>query len=99
MPRKNRRNPEFFQAPPAVDPARTSPDAPAWAQAPGFDVRAVGGQKPYRCPGCDHEVRAGVAHLVVVPVGDADARRHWHTECWRRELRRLGLYRAPQPGS
>ncbi len=99
MPRKNRRNPEFFQAPPSGDPARTSPAAPAWAQASGFEVRAVGGQKPYRCPGCDHEVRAGVAHLVVVPVGDADARRHWHTECWRRELRRLGLYRAPQPGS
>jgi hypothetical protein len=34
-------------------------------------------------------------HLVVVPVGDADARRHWHTECWRKELRRQGLYRPP----
>ena len=97
MPRKNRRNPEFSRAPPPVDAARTTPDAPAWAQAPGFEVRAVGGQKPYWCPGCDHGVRAGVAHLVVVPVGDADARRHWHTDCWRRELRRLGLYRAPQP--
>ena len=80
MPRKNRRNPEFFQAPEAP-PARA--DAPLWAQVPGFDVRHVGGQKEYRCPGCDHIVREGIWHLVVVPEGDADARRHWHTECWR----------------
>ena len=95
MPRKHRRNPEYFRPPDPVeaDDARRAD----WARAPAYEVRAVGGQKPYRCPGCDHEVRAGVAHLVVVPVGDADARRHWHTECWRRELRRLGLYRAPQP--
>ena len=91
MPRKNRRNPESFQAPEAAPPTRA--DAPTWAQAPGYEVRNVGGQKAYRCPGCDHEVRAGVWHLVVVPLGDVDARRHWHTECWRRELRRLGLYR------
>ena len=23
--------------------------------------------KPYRCPGCDHEIRAGQGHEVVVP--------------------------------
>ena len=97
MPRRHRRNPEYFKSPEPVDPGRTTPDAPGWALAQGYEVRAVGGQKSYRCPGCDHEVRAGVTHLVVVPVGDADARRHWHTECWRRELRRLGLYRAPPP--
>jgi hypothetical protein len=73
----------------------TRSDAPMWAQAPGYEIRNVGGQKAYRCPGCDHEVRAGMWHLVVVPVGDVDSRRHWHTECWRRELRRLGLYRPP----
>ena len=50
--------------------------------------------KPYRCPGCDHEIRAGVWHLVVVPQGDPDSRRHWHTECWRSEIRRLGLHRS-----
>lgn len=96
MPRKNRRNPEYFRAPEAAAPLNRT-DAPNWTQAPGYDVRAVGGQKTYRCPGCDHEVRAGIWHLVVVPVGDVDSRRHWHTECWRRELRRLGLYRQPQP--
>ena len=78
---------------------RHAPTRRSWAQAPGYEVRNVGGQKAYRCPGCDHEVRAGVWHLVVVPDGDVDARRHWHTECWRRELRRQGLYRPPPEGS
>ena len=91
MPRKNRRDPEFFQAP--ERPAQRS-DAPPWAVLPGFDVRQVGGEKAYRCPGCDHEIRAGVWHLVAVPQGDADSRRHWHTECWRRETRRLGRHRS-----
>ena len=94
MPRKNRRNPEYFQAAEAAAPVSRS-DVPIWAQVSGFDVRNVGGQKPYRCPGCDHEIRAGIWHLVVVPAGDADARRHWHTECWRSELRRTGRYRPP----
>ncbi|MDR1768491.1 MAG: hypothetical protein LBR32_08710 [Propionibacteriaceae bacterium] len=47
--------------------------------------------KTYRCPGCDHEVPPGAAHLVVWPVepgvGSSSAvaeRRHWHTSCWRR---------------
>jgi hypothetical protein len=93
VPRRHRRNPDYFEPPPAQRPqART--DAPAWAQVAGFDVRQVGGQKAYRCPGCDHLIRAGTWHLVVVPQDDVDARRHWHTECWRRELRRLGLLRG-----
>jgi hypothetical protein len=44
--------------------------------------------KTYRCPGCDHEIRAGEGHEVVVPRRDPSARRHWHTGCWRGELRR-----------
>ena len=92
MPRKNRRNPEYF-APSKEGAAPDRFDAPAWAQVGGFEVREVGGQKAYRCPGCDHEVRPAARHLVVVPTGDADARRHWHTECWRSELRRTGRYR------
>jgi hypothetical protein len=89
VPRKNRRDPGFFGAP-ERPPQRS--DAPPWAVLPGFDVRQVGGEKAYRCPGCDHEIRAGVWHLVVVPAGDPDSRRHWHTECWRRETRRLGRH-------
>src|SRR5215475_10996566 len=52
-------------------------------------VRTVPGgysTKTYRCPGCDHEIPPGTAHVVVWPAderGDASDRRHWHTSCWR----------------
>ncbi len=87
MPRRNRRDP----APGGrrgAPPARS--DGPAWALMPGYDVRHAAGEKPYRCPGCDHVVRSGLSHLVVVPLDGPEERRHWHTECWRSELRRLG---------
>ncbi|MGQ0773428.1 MAG: hypothetical protein ACT4NY_03265 [Pseudonocardiales bacterium] len=57
-------------------------------------VRTVpGGQsvKSYRCPGCDHEIRPGIAHLVVWPAGEEGSladRRHWHTSCWAARARR-----------
>ena len=46
--------------------------------------------KTYRCPGCDHEIRPGVAHVVAWPtdVGGVDDRRHWHSGCWKRGPRR-----------
>ncbi|MGF7125197.1 ATP/GTP-binding protein [Rhodococcus sp. BE178] len=52
-----------------------------------FMVRQIPGAratKTYRCPGCDQEVRPGVAHVVAWPSdsGGADDRRHWHTGCW-----------------
>ena len=56
----------------------------------GVDVRHVQPyqtDKTYRCPGCDHEIRPGEGHEVVVPRGDASARRHWHSGCWFRETR------------
>jgi hypothetical protein len=83
MPRRNRRADEV--APPARMPQSA---APAWAEFPGFDVRRVTSDKPYRCPGCELEVRPGVWHLVVVPQDDPDARRHWHERCWQIELNR-----------
>jgi hypothetical protein len=47
--------------------------------------------KTYRCPGCNHEIRAGTGHVVVVPLEAPDLRRHWHTPCWEwREQRRPG---------
>jgi len=61
------------------------------AGADGFDyevrpIAAARAAKSYRCPGCDHEIRSGTAHLVVwrIDGGDAgvDDRRHWHTPCW-----------------
>lgn len=90
MPRKNRREIDEAGAELGGSLGSVRPD---WAQIDDAEVRIVHGQKPYRCPGCDHEIRAGVQHLVVVPIEDADERRHWHTECWRRELRRLGVSR------
>jgi hypothetical protein len=55
-------------------------------------VRGVPGSaatKPYRCPGCDQEIGAGVAHVVVWPTdGEVTDRRHWHSGCWRARDRR-----------
>lgn len=48
--------------------------------------------KIYRCPGCDHEIRVGTAHVVVWPadLGEnaVDDRRHWHTPCWTNRANR-----------
>ncbi|TQL62282.1 hypothetical protein FB460_0053 [Propioniferax innocua] len=48
-------------------------------------------EKRYVCPGCDHDISPGIAHVVVWPqeasLGSAaaiDERRHWHTHCWGR---------------
>jgi hypothetical protein len=66
--------------------------APEWAQVEGATVRAVSGEKgkAYRCPGCHQQIGAGTPHLVIVEDDDVEGRRHWHTGCWRRELRRRG---------
>jgi hypothetical protein len=54
-----------------------------------YDVTAVAASralKTYRCPGCDHEIKPSIAHLVVWPADSGEAavddRRHWHTSCW-----------------
>ncbi|MEO6881490.1 MAG: ATP/GTP-binding protein [Mycobacteriaceae bacterium] len=68
------------------------PDGTDW------HVRAVAGSravKTYRCPGCDHEVVPGTAHVLAWPGDDwggAQERRHWHTGCWSGRGRR-GLTR------
>jgi hypothetical protein len=61
--------------------------APTWALVPGYDVRRLSGEKPYRCPGCDHLIRPGLWHLVVIPRAVPDERRHWHERCWQTEVR------------
>ncbi|HEV3450809.1 MAG TPA: hypothetical protein VG869_06340 [Acidimicrobiia bacterium] len=43
--------------------------------------------KTYRCPGCDHPIGPGTGHVVVVPSGAVEDRRHWHTACWGRASR------------
>ena len=63
----------------------------------GEDVRHVQpyeAVKAYRCPGCDHEIRAGEGHEVVVPRAAPENRRHWHSGCWHREERRRGGRRS-----
>jgi hypothetical protein len=60
-------------------------------------VTAAGATKAYRCPGCDQEVRVGLAHIVAWPVHDSEAsdRRHWHTACWAaRDQRGPGVQRS-----
>lgn len=55
-----------------------------------YAVRALSGTHPtkvYRCPGCQQEFSGAVPHVVVWPTDGLlgpDARRHWHTPCWRR---------------
>lgn len=45
--------------------------------------------KPYRCPGCDQEIRPATPHVVAWLVdGPAEDRRHWHTPCWTARGRR-----------
>lgn len=44
--------------------------------------------KAYRCPGCEQEIPAGTGHVVAVPFGDPEARRHWHHGCWEHRHRR-----------
>ena len=87
MPRKNRRAPDEAPAP----VRRPDAVAPMWALAPGFDLRRVAGDKPYRCPGCDQLIRPATPHTVAWPVvpsmfsqSGLDERRHWHTSCWKR---------------
>ena len=60
-----------------------------------YEVRRIPGAratKAYRCPGCDHEIRPGVAHVVVWPadLGESavDDRRHWHSPCWAKRADR-----------
>jgi hypothetical protein len=56
----------------------------------GVDVRHVQpyeAEKSYRCPGCDHDIRPGEGHKVVVPRDAPEDRRHWHNGCWHQASR------------
>lgn len=78
-----RRKPNRAQPPPlyGADLSRAEIDS----DGEEYIVRTVPGAratKAYRCPGCDHEIMPGIAHVVAWPVGAADDRRHWHSGCW-----------------
>jgi hypothetical protein len=56
----------------------------------GYQVRRILPEKAakgYVCPACGNTVAEGEGHVVVWPEGDSDLRRHWHTHCWRIEVR------------
>jgi hypothetical protein len=67
-----------------------------WTDADGDDdggvevrhVQPYQAEKSYRCPGCDHEIRPGEGHKVVIPLAAPHERRHWHAGCWHGEQRR-----------
>jgi hypothetical protein len=92
MPRKHRRAPQVLlldeeQARRVVQRVQLAPDG-VWAVR---HITADGAVKAYRCPGCDQEIAAGVAHVVAYPAderGDVADRRHWHTGCWTARDRR-----------
>ncbi|MGC2652448.1 MAG: hypothetical protein WA317_02325 [Mycobacterium sp.] len=82
-----RRNPAARQQPfrplPVVPRLEIGPDGYEYEVRP---IAAARAGKTYRCPGCDHEIRSGTAHLVAWPADSPQAgiddRRHWHTPCW-----------------
>ncbi|WP_096289551.1 hypothetical protein [Mycobacterium ahvazicum] len=88
-----RRTPPRRQQLPSLSPAlrrvEIGPGGDDYEVRPIAAARAL---KTYRCPGCDHEIRSGTAHLVVwptdSPLGGVDERRHWHTPCWTNRANR-----------
>lgn len=45
--------------------------------------------KDYICPGCSGTISVGTPHVVAwLEDGSAEARRHWHTACWKRRVPR-----------
>jgi hypothetical protein len=63
------------------------PDGFDYEVVPIPGARAV---KTYRCPGCDHEIRTGTAHVATWRVEDEGGRdrRHWHSPCWAKRHNR-----------
>ncbi|MFN8183036.1 MAG: hypothetical protein U0R23_01285 [Candidatus Nanopelagicales bacterium] len=80
MARRNRRRPD--------DVRPLSPGYASRRDEGDYIIQDVtGGQagKAYVCPGCNQEIRPGVPHVVAWNrYQGAEARRHWHTPCWRR---------------
>lgn len=70
--------------------------------------RVRGGERGYRCPGCDQPVPAGTAHVVAWRTDDwrgagVEDRRHWHAACFEARGRRgpttRGAARRPTRGA
>ena len=70
-----------------------------------YGVRPARNSKPatYRCPLCDRRLPALSEHMLVLPEGDPEHRRHAHTACVlaARQAGRLPLREEvdpPRPG-
>ncbi len=50
-------------------------------------VQPFQARKDYVCPGCNQEIRAGTGHVVIVPLGQSEMRRHWHSRCQEHAVR------------
>jgi len=59
-----------------------------WEDAETRRVQPYEANKMYLCPGCNRDIPAGVGHMVAVPAGASDLRRHWHHGCWNGRGRR-----------
>jgi hypothetical protein len=53
-------------------------------------IQPYAARKEYLCPGCNQEIAVGVGHVVIVPMTEPSARRHWHGSCWQRRATRFG---------
>ncbi|MDQ4149362.1 MAG: ATP/GTP-binding protein [Actinomycetota bacterium] len=92
MPRRNRRldpdTPKGAKQGATFDPSKMSETiaGPAWSRVDGYQVlESVNRSKIYRCPYCQGVIQAGTPHLVVIPVGRMEDRRHYHTACWAKQ--------------
>ncbi len=45
-------------------------------------------KKQYICPGCNQEIMVKTTHFVVVPKRYPADRRHWHSACIKKALKR-----------
>ncbi|HYN29660.1 MAG TPA: hypothetical protein VES95_07300 [Dermatophilaceae bacterium] len=90
MPRPNRRRRD--ERPLALGgPAAVATQEYAGGRWAVRHLSGASSTRAYLCPGCSHEVAAGVPHVVVWPVdgvGGVDQRRHWHSGCWSARDRR-----------
>jgi hypothetical protein len=52
-------------------------------QARWWTIRPARNRKPsnYLCPLCGFRLHAMTDHMLIAPEGDADRRRHAHSEC------------------
>ncbi len=86
MPRRNKPKGTKKTESPEIDSARLFglERVEEWSDGDWVIRRVTGSAatKPYRCPGCDQEIRPATPHTVAYVSGNLEDRRHWHTACW-----------------